>query len=361
LGGVIADRTSRRLILQVGQMFSVLIAVVMGALLFADVLQFWHLIAASVAQGVMMALVMPSRQAWLPDVVGMKRLMNAIPLQTAGMNLMQLIAPAIGGIMIDWIGAGSVYSVMAVMYLMSVIALFGVKSMSTEDLEASRIGMGIGPMAHRGKRGTARGPTRRGSALSELKAGISYIFRDRTILSIMSLAFISSMLAMPLRMLLPGYVAVVFDDSGFTLGLLTGAMAIGALAGALGLATLRMRHHRGLLFGSSAILMGIAMMAFSTTTIFILGAAGLFVIGVGSAGRQAMSQILVQEYVEDIYRGRVMSVFMMQFSLMSVGTLFVGIYMEAVGAQFAIGSLGAVLVVATVLYFAVVPRLRRLA
>jgi MFS family permease len=364
LGGVIADRTSRRLVLQLGQTFSIVNATVVAVLLFADVLVFWHLFAASIAQGVMMALVMPSRQSYLPEVVGMQRLMNAIPLQTAGMNLMQLGAPALGGFMIDWIGAGSVYSVMAVMYAMSVVTLFGVKSMSAEDFEASRAGIGQtrGNASRRGRPSmNGHGDGKRAGTLDQLKGGLGYIVRDRTILAIISLSFIGSLLGMPIRMLLAGYAAEVFGDSGATLGLLQSSMAVGALGGALGLATLRMREHRGLLLGASAVLMGVAMIAFSMTTVFILGAVGLLFVGIGSAGRQATSQILVQEYVEDEYRGRVLSVFMMQFSLMSVGTLFVGLYMEAVGARVAIGSLGVFLIAATLLYLALVPRLRRLA
>ena len=361
LGGVIADRTSRRFVLQVGQVSSLGIAVVVAALLFSGRLEFWHLVGSSVAQGVMMALVMPSRQSFLPEVVGMQRLMNAIPLQSAGMNSMQLVAPAAAGFMIDWVGAGYVYSVMAVFYGMSVIALFGVKSMTAEELKASRADLPEMTPAGRSVSSEGRDAARSSGALSELRAGMRYIFRDHTIFAIMSLSFITTVLAMPIRMLLPGYVSAVFGDSGATLGLLQGAMAIGALAGALGLATLRMRHHRGLLFAGSAMLMGLAMMAFSATEVFLLGAVGLVAIGVGSAGRQAMSQILVQEYVENDYRGRVMAVFMMQFSLMSVGTLVVAIYMQAVGAQFAIGSLGVVLVVATTVYLVLVPTMRRLA
>ncbi len=362
LGGVIADRTSRRAVLQLGQGFSVLLAVVVAALLLSGNLVFWHLVGASIAQGVMMALVMPSRQAFLPEVVGMGRLMNAIPLQSAGMNLMQLIAPAIGGFMIDWIGAGSVYSVMAVMYAFSVIALFGVRSMSAEDLAASRSQLGAeaqGAMRRGGSPRASRSSS--GGAMAELRDGLAYTFRDRTILAIVSLSFLTSVLAMPIRMLLPGYVAAVFGDSGATLGLLQSAMAIGALVGALGLATMRMRRHRGLLFAGSAVLMGIAMLAFSTTAVFLGGALGLFVIGIGSAGRQSMSQLLVQEYVQDEYRGRVMAVFMMQFSVMSVGVLAVAILMEALGAQLAIASVGVLLVAATLAFVVLVPRLRKLA
>ena len=357
-GGVIADRTSRRLVLQLGQGFSLVIAVVVAALLFADLLTFWHLFGAALTQGVMMSLVMPSRQAFLPEVVGMKRLMNAIPLQTAGMNLMQIIGPAVGGPLIDWVDAGFVYLLMAGMYGMSVLMLFRVKSLTREELEASRT-QDVGARAHRGPPRGVRG-SRGAGALSELGAGFSYVFRDRTMLSILSFTFLGSVLGMPIRMLLPGYVAAVYGTTGTTLGVMQMGMGVGALAGALALATLRTRQHRGLLLGGSSLLIGVSMIGLSATGMFILGWLALLVIGVGSAGRQALSQILVQEYVQDEYRGRVMALFMMQFSLMSVATFFVALYMDRVGPQFAIGSLGVTLVVATVAYVALNDRFRRL-
>src|SRR5690606_31911335 len=130
--------------LQVGQSFGFVIALAIGALLFADILEFWHLVAGSVAQGLMMALVMPSRQAFLPEVVGMRRLMNAIPLQTAAMNTTQILAPGLGGFMIDWAGPESVYVFMAAMYAVSVVMLFRVQTLSPEELEASRAAMPAG-------------------------------------------------------------------------------------------------------------------------------------------------------------------------------------------------------------------------
>ena len=363
LGGVIADRTSRRAVVQFGQLFSLVAALVVAALLFADLLKFRHLFAASVAQGLMMALVMPSRQALLPEVVGMKRLMNAIPLQTAGMNFTQIAAPTIGGFAIDWLGPGSVYSLMAAMYGISVMMLFGVKSLSTDDFEASRQGTPGGKADHSAGRSPSspRGSGKpRGSALQDLRGGLVYLFRDKTTLGILSFAFLGALLGMPVRMLLPGYVADVFGDKGITLGLMQMGMGLGALAGALGLASLRMTRRRGLLLAGSALVMGIGLISFSLTGYFWFAWVCLMVVGVGSAGRQAMSQVLVQEYVEDEYRGRVMAVFMMQFSLMSFGTFFVSLYMEQVGPEFAIGSLGALLIAATFVYLSLVPRFRRL-
>jgi MFS family permease len=122
-GGVVADRTSRRAVLQIGQGFGLAMAVTVALVIFASYLTFWVLLLASVAQGAMMALVMPSRQAYLPEVVGMGRLMNAIPLQSASMNLMQILGGTAGGFLIDWVGAGVVYLAMAAMYAMSVLTL----------------------------------------------------------------------------------------------------------------------------------------------------------------------------------------------------------------------------------------------
>jgi MFS family permease len=359
-GGVIADRASKRLVLQVGQSFSFVIAIVVAMLLFLDLLVFWHLFVASVAHGVMMAITMPSLQAFLPEVVGTKRLMNTIPLQTAGGNLMQIIGPAVGGPLIDWVGAGYVYVIMAVMYTMSVMMLFGVKSLTPEEREESRPqGMGAEPRTGRGE--MASGSPRRRSTLSELKEGIAYVAANRVILGILSFAFLGSILGMPIRMLLPGYVADIFGDSGTILGIMQMGMGLGAFVGALGLATLRTREHRGLLLAGSAILMGIFMIGFSSTAIPVIGWLALMMIGVGSAGRQAMSQILVQEYVQDEYRGRVMSLFMMQISVgMSIGTFIVSLYMDRVGAQVAIGSLGLVLIAATFAYLFLVPGFRRI-
>ena len=343
VGGVIADRTSRRGVLQIGQVFSFVIAVTIAALLFADVLKFWHLVVASLAHGLMVALVMPSRQALLPEIVGTQRLMNAIPLQLAGTSLMQILAPALGGFMIDWLGAEWVYVFMAAMYAMSVLMLFFVESRYVIELD-------VDDDVH----------SERSSAMNEVSHGFRYLLRDRTVLSVMAFTSIGSVLGMPIRLILPGYVGAVFDDRGSTLGLMQVGMAIGALVGSLGLASLRMTHHRGWLLAGSSMLVGIALVGFSLSGMFWLAWLALLVVGIGSAGRVAVSQVLVQEYVAERYRGRMMSIFMMQFGLMSIGAFIVSLYMEWVGPEFAIGTLGVILIIATIIYMRLVPRLRHL-
>lgn len=356
VGGVIADRLTKRVVLQVGQTFSLLLSVAVSILIFTDVLVFWHLVAAALCLGSMAALVMPSRQALLPQVVGMRRLMNAIPLQTAGMNLMQIMSPALGGFMIDWVGPGWVYIFMASMYAMAVLMLFFVRTLTPEELEASR----TRPVEVVPDTSESIEPEAKSGTISDLVGGFRYIRRDLTVLSILAYAFLGSILGMPIRMLLPGYVGAVFGDEGSILGLLQMGMGLGALAGALGLASLRMEQHRGLLLAASSVVVGFAMILFAMAGVAWLAWFMLVFVGIGSAGRQAMGQVLVQEYVDDNYRGRVMSIYMMQFSIMSLGTFIVGLYMEVVGPQTAIASLGVLLIVATLVYLTLVPRFREL-
>ncbi len=362
IGGLVADRRSRRSVLQLGQITSLVVAAIIAVLVFSGALAFWHLVLGAVAHGLTFAIVMPSRQSLLPEVVGMGRLMNTIPLQTAGMNLMQILAPAAGGFLIDWIGPGWVYASMSAMYAISVGMLFFVRIMSPEELERSRADTPSNAFVSDPT--TSADDTRSvgsGRSLKGLASGFAYLGRDRTTLSLLAFAFLASMFGMPIRMLLPGYAGAVFGDDGSTLGLLQMGMGLGALVGALVLAALRVGRHRGLLLAACAVLVGSSLIAFSSTGVFWVAWSALLVLGIGSAGRMAMGQVLVQEYVQNEYRGRVMAIYMMQFSLMSVGTFAVSIYMELVGPQMAIFSLGAVLIAATAAFVAFVPRFRAIA
>jgi MFS family permease len=359
-GGVLADRLPRRVVLQVGQGMGLVMSLAVAALLFADRLTFEALFIASIGQGTMMSMVMPSRQAFLPEVVGMRRLMNAIPLQSASMNLMQIFAPAVGGLMIDVIGASWVYVSMAVLYSISMVTLFAVRSLSPREFAAEAEGHEA--RTNRRARGSKNGTGDQDSesAISQLVSGLRYLSGNGVLLSVLSFTLLGSILGMPIRRLLPGYVSDVFTDTGTALGIMQAGMGVGALVGALALATLQLRRYRGLIFAGSALLMGVALLLFSLTGVFWLAWIALFFVGIGTTGRQALSQMLMQDYVDNEYRGRVMSIYMMQISLMNIGTFFVSLYMDRVGPQFAIGSLGVGLIAATFAYLALVPRFRRL-
>ncbi len=341
IGGVIADRAPRKLVLQLGQTANVLIALAIGALLFADVLRFEHLVVASLFQGIVMALMMPSRQAMVTDVIAPARLMNAVSLNAAGMNLMRLLAPAGGGIVVALVGAAWAYLLMAALYALAIVALLPVPAR---------------PVAERAP--TSRGA--RSSGAADLVDGLRYVVRDPVMFSLVGVSFVTAILAMPYLMMLPGFVSDVLDGGATELGLLMAISGAGSLLGSLVIASLPEKR-RGLLYLLSAIFLGAALLAFAASGTFAISAAVMVLVGIGTAGRQTLGNVLLQSYVEDRYRGRVMSIWMTQWGMMSGGTLVVGLVAEAVGIQVALGGLAAALIVFTLAVLVLVPRVRRIA
>jgi len=341
IGGVIADRAPRKLVLQVGQVANVLLALAVAGLLFADVLRFSHLVVASIVQGTVMALMMPSRQAMIPEVVSPDRLMNAVALNASGMNMMRLLAPAVGGFVVASVGADWSYVLMAALYVTAIVGLIPVPAR---------------PAAESAPR--PRGLRRSGG--SDLADGLRYVVRDPVMFALVSISFVTAILAMPYLMMLPGFVSDVLDGGAGELGVLMGISGAGSLLGSLVIASLPERR-RGLLYLLSAIFLGASLLAFSASETFVVASVIMVLVGIGTAGRQTLGNVLLQSYVEDRYRGRVMSIWMTQWGMMSGGTLFVGLVAEAFGIQIALGalSIGLILFALGVLVF--VPRVRRIA
>ncbi len=324
VGGVWADRIQRRKgLVQIGQLSSAALGVVLGVLVWTDLLRFEHLLIAGLLTGGINALTMPARQSMLPDVVGMQRLTNAVALNAASRNSIQMIAPAVGGVILAAYGAAWLYFLMASTYMFAVVALTQV---STDA---------------RGSATRARATT---TPREDLVAGMRYIAGDSRIAWVLLANTLFGLLLMPYEFLLPGFVAdVLNDESGAQLGLLFSVSALGSLIGALAVASLP-PHRRGLGYLISVLLMGVALFAFAWTTWVVATAAVIFVLGIGRSGRMSFSNVLVQNYVEDAYRGRVLAVYHMQRSVASLGTFSVGILAAAIGIQEALAGLAIVVV-----------------
>lgn len=346
-GGVLADRVSRKLVLQIGQFLNAVIAASIGALIFLDMLQVEHLFMSAALQGGVWALMLPARQAVIPEVVGERRLMNAVALNTAGMNLMRLLAPGIGGFLVAWIGPEWVYVVMASSFAFAVVTLIPMRTQY-----ASR----------RTPAATAAATAGRGNGsrtIRDLVEGVRYIRASRDVQAILIANFVIVLFSMPYMMLLPGFVADVLDGGADRLGILQSLTGVGALAGSMVVAAMTNRH-RGRMLLISSLLLGVALIAFTISRSFWLTAAIMIPIGVGQAGRMSLSNVLVQAYTEDAYRGRVMSVYMMEFGLVSFGVFVVGVLASMFGVALAIGGTAAALVVTMVLALLFYPRLRDL-
>jgi MFS family permease len=343
-GGLLADRISCKRIVQAGQIGNCVTALSIAILMLTGLITFEYLLIGAVFQGGINAGIMPARQSMIPEIVSKDRLMNAVALSSAGTNIMRLAGPTVGGLLLVVVGPGWVYVTMAMMYLFGALAMMPVRS-RPEFIE------------EKANRPAKTGGFKEG--INDLVEGCRYMARDRVIFVVLTTCFMIVLLAQPLQMMLPGFAKDVLNASPGELGLLMSLMGVGALSGSLIVASMRAKR-RGLVFISSALIMGITTLAFALSTNLLLSAVIVLAIGVGQSLRMSLSNVLIQTYTEPQYRGRVMSVYMMEFSLVAFGTFIVGIISNAIGVQTALACTGIGLILLSVVCMLFVPKMRNL-
>ncbi len=275
-------------------------------------------------------------------------LMNAIAINTSGQNLMRLIGPALGGFLIAWVSPAAVFALMGAMYALAVTFTMRLPKHPLYEYTGPGPG-GRGGMARR----------RGGGAGKDLVDGMKYVARDPIIRLLMVVNFMIVLVAMPYTMLLPGFVKEVLGKGAFEQGIMVALSGVGALAGSLAVAASPENGRGRIMLGWGALL-GVALVGFAMSTNFWITLPIMLLIGAGQAGRMSIGQVLVQSYSQDEFRGRVQSVWFMQFSLVQFGTFFVGLLAEFLGPQLAIGGLAFLMAVSMVLVYAFVPTMRRL-
>ncbi len=339
-GGVLADRVQKKHVLMVGQgvsgvvVLGVAIALSTGFLREGYAGALWVLLGASVIKGTAQGLMMPSRQALLGEVVSEEQLMNAVALNNFGQNMFRLLAPALAGFLIAFFGFASTYYTMTAMYA---IAVFFVVLMPR-----------TGTMSIRGR-----------GALGEIKDGIRYVRHDALIGMILIVTLLTVLLSMPYMTLLPVFSEKVLDVGASGLGILISVSGVGALIGSIILASLPNKR-RGAMLMVGSLILGVALVGFAFSSSWYLSLALIVFVGLGQTARMTLSNTLLMYYVPDQYRGRVMSIYMMEFGLTSFSVFFAALVADAVGVQWSVGGLAMVLVILSIVVLLFVPRLRRL-
>jgi MFS family permease len=358
-GGVLADRLPKKLIQQVGNTLNALNTLSIVIILAAGLMRWEYMIVNAAIQGVIQALMMPARQSMIPDIVYPRQVMNAVALNNAGMNISRLMVPAGVGALMEVAPYYWAFGLITLFYIFSAVTLVRVPSKPIEVPPHERVQV---QMRGRGFGGHGAGATRgaKGAAMGDLIDGGKYILRDRTILTILLVNIMMVLFSMPYMQMLPGFVKEVLHGGPGLQGLLTSVTGVGSLAAALVIASLPSKR-RGMILIWGSVLLGVALIAFSASSSIAITLPVMLFIGVGQAVRMSLSNVLVQSYTDDQYRGRVMSIYMMEMSLVQISTFFVGILAAAVGVQWARGVTSALLVALALGTFVFSPRMRRLA
>ena len=333
-GGAIADRFERKRIIQAGEAVVALVALFIAVSASTDSVTWVHLFVAAMVVGAAMAFVMPASQAIIPQLVGQQQLYNAMTLTAAGVSATGLLAPTAAGVIYATLGADAVYYLVGGMILAAVILMSRVPKLTTS-------GRGDASMA------------------KDIGAGLSYVRGSPLIMVLLVIGLITALLAMPFRFLMPVFIVDIYHQGPGAMGLMVTVLGLGAVVGSLFIAALG-NWRRGLMLMIGTLVSGIALLMVALLPYYLVALGLMVLLGLGDAARRTLNQALIMEVSEDQYRGRVMSVFMLNFALMPLGVLPAGLLAEFWGGQVSIGILAGLLLFTSTIILATQKRLRDL-
>ncbi len=328
IGGVAADRFERRGLVAAGQATVVVAEAVVLFLLFSGGLEYWHILVQVTVVGAVFPFVMPARNAIVADVVGRRRLTNAMALSMTAVNVTRVVGPSVGGLLIGFAGVEVAYSINAGLYVLALAAMVGVHRAPVAN-----------PSGH--------------SMLRNMAQGFRYVGENRLVLVLLFFGLVPMFLVMPFQTLLVVFAEDIWEVGPLGLGMLSGASGVGGVVGAAFVVWRSNSSRRLRLMMTSVFAFGLFMMGFALSPWFWLG---LLLILAGSAFQAiytTLNNTAIHVLIPDSVRGRVSGFLTMSFSLPMLGVAPISALAEVWGAPLAVGlsSLLAV-VVATVFYLA---------
>ena len=236
--------------------------------------------------------MMPARQAIIPQLVGPEKTTNAMALNAAGISGTTMAAPALAGGVYAFIGPWNVF------YLIGALTLAAVVLTSF--------------LPRTGPAGASSGST---NVVRDIADGISHVWQRRILLVLLLMGLAATMLAMPFRFILPVFVVDIYRQGPDSMGLLVGLMGLGSMLGSLYVASMGQRY-RGIGLIVASFMSGVGLVLIAAIPVYSAAAMIMVLLGIGDSGRQALNQTLIIELASPEYRGRIMSLFMLNYGLM---------------------------------------------
>ena len=307
--GVLVDRWNRHRILVVTQVLSMLQSFALAGLSFAGIITVRDVLLLQIGQGVINAFDTPARQSFVSEMVEDRAdLPNAIALNSSMVNLSRVIGPSIGGVIIAAVGEAWCFAVDGVSYVAVIASLF-----------AMRV-----PLRPR--------PATTTNVREELVDGFRYVTHSPPIRSSLLLLALVSTMGMPFSVLMPAIARNVLGGDSHTLGFLMTASGLGALAGALYLASRHSVIGLGRVIAVAACTFGGGLVLFGLSRNLVLSLVMLTIVGGGMMVTMASTNTVLQTIVEERLRGRVMSFYTMAFlGTAPIGSLIAGVVADRVG------------------------------
>ena len=335
--GVVADRLNRLRIIITTQTLYTIQAFVLAFLVLYGHIQVWQIILLSIFSGLVDAFDIPTRQAFVIEMVEKKEdLGNAIALNSMMFNGARLIGPSIAGILIAAFGEGICFLLNGISYIAVIIALFAMK---------------ISPRKPR---------SQNTHIFEELKEGFNYAFNFIPIRMILLLLNLLSLMGLPYVILMPVFARDILKGGPHTLGFLMGATGIGALMGALFLASRKKVLGLEKIIPVAGSIFCIGIIAFSFSRILLVSLILMVTVGFGMMAQLASMNTVIQTIVDDDKRGRVMSIYAMAFmGTTPFGSLISGYLASKIGAGNTLMIGGICCLVGVIIFYNNLPALRK--
>jgi len=312
LTGLLADRLDRRTVLLAAQLWNALASAAIGTLILTGYLALWHLAVLVTALGFSWALDLPSRRSYIYDMVGPRRVVNAMALDHVGMDGAKIVGPILGGLLWPIIGAGGCLLILSGGYLVNFCLYLRLPSAAP---------------AH---------PAGSPHVLRSLIEGLGYVFRTPMILGVLSITAVMNLLGFPYQHMVPVVGRQVLGLGPLLTGLLLAADGLGALTGSLVVASLGDVRWKGRLFVVGSFLLMGTVLLFSFSRWYLLAFGLLFLAGVGVACFATMQSSLVLTSASDAMRGRAMGTLMLAIGFGPLGALQIGVLASIWGAPLAL-------------------------
>jgi MFS family permease len=321
-GGLIADALPKRRTLIVTQVVQMALALSLFVLTATGRVEVWHILVLALLLGLSNAVDMPTRQAFVVEMVGREELPNAVALNSATFNAARIVGPAVAGLLIGITGVALAFLVNGLSFLAVIVGYALMRDQELLRPESM-------PRPHGAR-----------AVMSSLGDGLRFIRSSQIILLAMVVVGVASMMGMNFGVVVPALASEVLrvDATGF--GLLMAATGVGSLLAALWIAVLP-HAHVGLIAGG-AIVMGAAETVAAFANGMPLALLAMLAIGFGAIGMAATANTTIQLLAPDVLRGRVMSVYTVVFvGSTPMGGLLIGVIASAWGVAAALAVGGA--------------------
>lgn len=309
VAGVLIDRLQRRQLLMIQYGWLFLLTLTFGLLLIFGQAHISYIFIFTFLAGIAQTINFSLQQVLVFDLVPRLLTPNALALVQTGWSLMRSFGPALGGLLIAWLGTGGNFLIQAGSYAIIVIVILQIQFV-------------------------ARKPSAlRSSLLGDIKEGLRYIIQTRVTRTFLLLGLILPLCVIPVFAVLPPIYAVeVFgDESGVVLGFLMASIGVGGIAGGFVTASLGHLERRGLLQLGAMFLLSMSLIGLAFSTTLWLSLLMLAIAGFSEVIFLTTSQTLIQLSIPDSLRGRVTSVVNMNFSLSSLSGLVAGVGSDLLG------------------------------